>query len=181
MKLGFTKTTNDKKNPVYITMSNTGKKFEFKFREDGVLKVNGKNAEIKIIENEAGFTYIVFKKHKYPVEIIERHQNKYHILINGVSYYFSVETPFSYLRKMHLSKIQGESKTELILAPMPGKIVDVLVEENTMVKEGDSLVILEAMKMQNEILSHAAGKVKYIKIKAEDTVMKDEILVEIEK
>ncbi|MFW5781313.1 MAG: biotin/lipoyl-containing protein [Bacteroidota bacterium] len=67
------------------------------------------------------------------------------------------------------------------MAPMPGKIVDILVEENTEVKEGDSIVILEAMKMQNEIICHTAGKVSSINIKAEDTVMKDDVLLEIEK
>jgi len=170
-----------KKPPVYIALSSTGSKFDIQLRENGDVKVNHKTADIKIIENEAGFTYIQYKKHKYPIEILEKNQNKYHVLINGVSYFISVETPFSFLRRKHLEKLKSESKKEFILAPMPGKIVDVLVEENATVKEGDSLVILEAMKMQNEIISHTSGKVKMIKIKAEDTVMKDEILVEIEK
>ena len=181
MKIGFTSESSPKKPPVYIALSSTGKKFDIQLREDGDVKVNHKTADIRIIENEAGFTYIQYKKRKYPIEILEKNQNKYHVLINGVSYFFSIETPFSYLRRKHLEKIQSASKKEFILAPMPGKIIDVLVEENATVKEGDSLVILEAMKMQNEIISHTSGKVKMIKIKAEDTVMKDEILVEIEK
>jgi biotin carboxyl carrier protein len=64
---------------------------------------------------------------------------------------------------------------------MPGKIVDVLVEENAVVKEGDSIVILEAMKMQNEIISHVSGKVKSINIRPEDIVNKDDVLIVIEK
>ena len=181
MKIGFTQDSNNKKNPMYIAMSSTGSKFEVQLKEDGDVKINRKKADVKIIENDAGFTYIQFKNKKYPIEILEKTQNKYHVLINGVSYFFSVETPFSYIRRKHLDKIKSESKKEFILAPMPGKIVDILVEENATVKEGDSLVILEAMKMQNEIVSHTSGKIKLIKIKAEDTVMKDEVLVEIEK
>lgn len=181
MKIGFTQDSNNKKNPLYIAMSSTGNKFEVQLKEDGNVKINHKNADVKIVENDAGFTYIQFKNRKYPIEILEKNQNKYHVLINGVSYFFSVETPFSYIRRKHLDSIKSEFKKEFILAPMPGKIVDVLVEENATVKEGDSLVILEAMKMQNEIVSHTSGKIKMIKIKAEDTVMKDEILVEIEK
>ena len=181
MKIGFTQDSNTKKSPMYIAMSSTGSKFEVQLKEDGNVKINRKNADIKIIENDAGFTYIQFKNRKYPIEILEKTQNKYHVLINGVSYFFSVETPFSYIRRKQLDKMKNESKKEFILAPMPGTIVDVLVEENATVKEGDSLVILEAMKMQNEIVSHTSGKIKLIKIKAEDTVMKDEVLVEIER
>ncbi len=181
MKIGFTQDSNSKKSPMYIAMSSTGNKFEVQLKEDGNVKINHKNSDIKIIENDAGFTYIQYKNKKYPIEILEKTQNKYHVLINGVSYFFSVETPFSYIRRKQLDKMKNVSKKEFILAPMPGKIVDILVEENATVKEGDSLVILEAMKMQNEILSHTSGKIKLIKIKTDDTVMKDEVLVEIER
>jgi biotin carboxyl carrier protein len=64
---------------------------------------------------------------------------------------------------------------------MPGKIVDLLVEENAEIKEGDPILILEAMKMQNEISSHVTGKIKKILVKQNDSVAKDEVLLEIEK
>ena len=64
---------------------------------------------------------------------------------------------------------------------MPGKIVELLVEENQIVKQGDPLLILEAMKMQNEILSNINGKILSINFGPDDTVMKDDILIEVEK
>ena len=64
---------------------------------------------------------------------------------------------------------------------MPGKIIEFLVEEDQEVKEGDPLLILEAMKMQNEILSTSTGKIKNIFFNPNDTVMKDDILIEVEK
>ena len=64
---------------------------------------------------------------------------------------------------------------------MPGKIVDIMVEEGSEVKEGEPIVILEAMKMQNEIASHVSGTVISLGVKKSDSVMKDDILIEIQK
>ena len=64
---------------------------------------------------------------------------------------------------------------------MPGKILDIMVEEKGEIKEGEPLVILEAMKMQNEIVSNVSGVIKKINIKTNENVMKDDIMIEIEK
>jgi len=62
---------------------------------------------------------------------------------------------------------------------MPGKIIDVIVRENTEVIRGEALVILEAMKMQNEIQSLVNGTVTRIGVKPGQNVMKDDMLAEI--
>ena len=53
---------------------------------------------------------------------------------------------------------------------MPGKVIAVLVAEGDQVEKGQGLVIVEAMKMENEVHSPIAGEVKEIKVKAGDTV-----------
>jgi len=67
-----------------------------------------------------------------------------------------------------------------VRALMPGRITSVLVKEDEMVKEGTPLLILEAMKMQNEIGSPIAGRVKSISVREGATVKKDSILITIE-
>jgi biotin carboxyl carrier protein len=62
---------------------------------------------------------------------------------------------------------------------MPGKIIDVLVREGSNVLRGEPVVILEAMKMQNEIKSPVNGKIVKVTAKANNNVMKDDLLVEI--
>jgi biotin carboxyl carrier protein len=62
---------------------------------------------------------------------------------------------------------------------MPGKIIDVLVREGTTVLRGEPVVILEAMKMQNEIISPVNGMVAKVMAKPNTNVMKDDILIEI--
>jgi len=149
------------------------------FSED--VMINHKKSDIKIFDDENGFTYILYKRKKYLAEIVEKSQNRYTVLINGVSYSFTIETPISYKRKKYLEKNKTSSRTELVGAPMPGKIVDVLVEAGARVKVGESLLILEAMKMQNEIASPVSGLVKKVFVKQGDIVNKEDVLIEIEK
>ncbi len=179
MKLNTKKSKVVKDEFIAVTQHNKRYRINSLFSEN--LKINNKKADIKIFENEEGFTYLVWKNRKYQAEITEKNQNKYTVLLNGISYSFSIESPISYKRKKYLEKHKEKSKTETIIAPMPGKIVDLLVEENTEIKEGEPILILEAMKMQNEINSHVAGKIKKILVKQNDSVAKDEVLLEIEK
>jgi biotin carboxyl carrier protein len=145
------------------------------------LRINGHKKEVKIFENEEGFTFIEFNNKKYLAEITDKSQNKYTVLLNGVSYSFTIESPISYRRRKYLEKHKQHNKIEVVTAPMPGKIVELLVEESSHVKEGEAILILEAMKMQNEIIAQVTGKIKKISVKAGDSVTKDDVLMEIER
>ena len=137
--------------------------------------------DIKLHEDPDGFTYIVWKNKKYMLDIIEKNQNRYTIMVNGVWHSFTVETPISLKRRRYLEKKGDSSSSVVIEAPMPGKIIDILVEEGSEIKEGEPIIILEAMKMQNEISSHVSGIVKSVEVKKNDSVMKDDVLIEIQK
>ena len=165
----------------YIAVTPNDTKYVFKNTFSEKITINGKHRDIQIFESEDGFTYLEYKAKRYLVEIAEKNQNKYTVIVNGVSYSFTIESPTSYKRRKYLEKHRQVSKTEYVTAPMPGKIIDVLVEDGTKIKEGESVLILEAMKMQNEITAHVGGKIKKVLVKAGDTVGKDENLMEIEK
>jgi len=169
------------KREKYIACTPGNKKFEITNPLEPKVKIKGRKHDLQIVEDEKGFSYIVFKNKKFLVEILEKNQNRYIIMINGVWYSFSIETPISYKRKKTLTKNGFASSVENVMAPMPGKILDIMVEENSEIKEGEPIVILEAMKMQNEIVSNVNGKIRKINIKQNDTVMKDEVMIEIEK
>jgi glutaconyl-CoA/methylmalonyl-CoA decarboxylase subunit gamma len=168
-------------NSEYIAVTPQSKRYKIRnpFSED--ITINSKKADIKIFDDENGFTYLLYKRRKYLAEIVEKNQNQYTVLINGVSYTFSIETPFSYKRRKYLDKTKLKSKTELVGAPMPGKIMDILVEPGSKVKEGEAILILEAMKMQNEITSPVNGIIKNVVVRQNDIVNKEDILVEINK
>jgi len=66
---------------------------------------------------------------------------------------------------------------EEVNAPMPGKILQVKVKEGDSVSEGDTLLILEAMKMENEIFANTTGKIKKINVSVNDMVDTGDILL----
>lgn len=175
----FSKSKKNKQK--FIACTGNNKKYEFVNPKELYIKQGKEKIPIEIISDKQGFVYIIWRKKKYLVDIIEKNQNQYEILVNGVSYPISIESPFSYKRRKYLAKNKEEAKVERIQAPMPGKIIEFLVEENQIVKEGEALLILEAMKMQNEIISNVSGKINKINFHPEDTVMKDDVLIEVEK
>jgi biotin carboxyl carrier protein len=68
---------------------------------------------------------------------------------------------------------------EEVVAPMPGKVLQLKVNEGDSVKEGDTLLILEAMKMENEIVANASGSIKKISVAANDMVDTGDVLLVI--
>ena len=68
---------------------------------------------------------------------------------------------------------------EEVLAPMPGKVLQLKVSEGDSVKDGDILLILEAMKMENEIVANASGSIKKINVVLNDMVDIGDVLMVI--
>lgn len=177
--MGLFGSKNNEKEVLFAVSKNKNT-LEIKDYNSKVSEINGKKVQPKFI-NEDGINFIELGGKKYQYELVAKHQNQYDILINGKCYSFSVETPFSMERKKFLETQEGESKYEEIIAPMPGKIIEVFVEEGSIINEGDPLFILEAMKMQNEILCANSGTVSFVNIKKDQNVMKDELMMKIEK
>ena len=75
---------------------------------------------------------------------------------------------------------RGKKRSGTISSTIPGKVISLHVTVGDEVKEGDVMIILEAMKMQNIIRAEASGKVKTINVGAGDSVAADEIMVEFE-
>ncbi|HWA40232.1 MAG TPA: biotin/lipoyl-containing protein [Gemmatimonadales bacterium] len=87
-------------------------------------------------------------------------------------------------RTRHIRSLTGAgqkgSGPTTLKAPMPGLVVRVGVEEGARVEAGTPLVVLEAMKMENELRATAPGVVKGVKVKAGQAVEKGQVLVEFE-
>lgn len=67
-----------------------------------------------------------------------------------------------------------------VTAPLPGRVLDVRVKENQKVKTGEVLLVLEAMKMANEIRAPQGGKVRTLHVQAGDTVEKGQPMVSLQ-
>ena len=74
----------------------------------------------------------------------------------------------------------GTGKKDGVKSPLPGVILDIKVKEGDTVKKGQTVIILEAMKMENNINAHKDGKVVEIKVKQGDSVLEGTDLIIIE-
>ena len=87
----------------------------------------------------------------------------FNITVNGVAYNVTVE--------------ESAAGAVQVNSPMPGNILDVKVSAGQAVQAGDVLVILEAMKMENEIVAPQDGTVASVSVKKGDTVNSGDLLV----
>jgi acetyl-CoA carboxylase biotin carboxyl carrier protein len=67
-----------------------------------------------------------------------------------------------------------------ILAPLAGKVWEVLVEVGAKVEEDDEVLIIEALKMENTVYATSSGTVKEIKVKKGDSVQDEDVLIVLE-
>jgi biotin carboxyl carrier protein len=83
-------------------------------------------------------------------------------------------------KRLRTSELAAETSSEFTLkAPMPGLVVAVPVEEDQQVEKGQIILILESMKMQNELRSPRPGKVPRIWVKAGESVEQKQILLTV--
>ena len=106
----------------------------------------------------------------------------YNITVNGVAYSVSVEETAAGAASVAAAAPKaaapaGAAGAVTVKAPMPGNILDVKVAAGASVKAGDVLVILEAMKMENEIVAPQDGTVASVNVNKGDTVNSGDVLV----
>ncbi len=114
-------------------------------------------------------------------EIVQKKQNNYSVMVNGNIYHFEIVRDESAQRKKKFGIKTSKENIILLKAPMPGKICEIFVSKGTEVKQGEPILILEAMKMQNQILAPDNARVVKIHIKKNDNVFGDQLLVEMER
>ena len=100
--------------------------------------------------------------------------------VNGNKYDVNIEDEYDILvKKMGLSANVVQKMTN-VKAPMPGLVVEVLVEPGQAIEKGSQLLILEAMKMENVLKAEGEGIVKSIEVIKGAAVDKGQILIEME-
>jgi len=106
-------------------------------------------------------------------------EDEYRVLVDGRSYHVELVDE----RRVRLGGAQPGIQLEgrqQVSVPMPGKVIAVLVGEGDRVEKGQGLVIVEAMKMENEVRSPIAGEVKEVRVKAGDALEAGALLMVVE-
>jgi biotin carboxyl carrier protein len=156
-----------------------GKDFEISSNDEGFV-VNGKPIQWDLVKISDGYFHIIHEQKSYRAEVVKHDASTktFVIKINGHAYTVGLKDQFDLLlEKMGMSAVTS-AKINNIKAPMPGLIIDLKVKIGDVVKLGDQLLILEAMKMENILKAPGEGTVKNVKVKKGDSVEKGQVLVE---
>ena len=105
------------------------------------------------------------------------HSGCYTVQIDGTSYGVAVRDPRRWSGERHTASPEGKQN---VSAPMPGKVVRILVSENQAVEQGQGLVVVEAMKMQNEIKCPRNGSIRKVLVREGQAVNAGETLLVVE-
>jgi biotin carboxyl carrier protein len=139
-------------------------------------------AELDVLQVGKQDFHVLQDNQSYHCKVIETdYANKTLTLeVNGSKYTLNIEDEYDLLvKKMGLSKFVAH-KISSIKAPMPGLIIDILIEPGQTIEKGTPLLILEAMKMENVLKSEGDGVVKSIEVVKAQAVDKGHILIEME-
>jgi pyruvate carboxylase subunit B len=128
----------------------------------------------------AGFYSLIVDGKQYTLWIDSAGKGKHRVWIDHRPLTAVVEDERTVLKNLLKKSSGGRAGIEEVKAPMPGLVVDVIVQPGQEVKAGQGLVIIEAMKMENEIRSPVDGKVKQIRVEKGAAVEKDTVLLDIE-
>jgi biotin carboxyl carrier protein len=143
-----------------------------------VCKVDGEAVEVDAALTARDILSLLIGGKAYEIKRERSLQGELHMVIGSARYAVDVQDPRSLRTRRAIAGT--ETGPQKIKAPMPGKIVRILVSEKDEVKAGQGVIVMEAMKMQNEMKSPKAGKVQKILTAEGSTVNPGDTLAIIE-
>jgi len=131
------------------------------------------------------------RDNNYNVKIHSHEGNKIELEVNGTSYSVKMKEEIKKTKTPTLVraaskrpseplKVNPSSSKTKIVAPIPGVVLSLDVKVGDVIKVGDRLLVLEAMKMENNIVSEKAGTITAVSINVGQQVLQNEIMIELE-
>jgi biotin carboxyl carrier protein len=151
--------------------------------ETKTLEVTPEQANaLDLIQIDANHYHVIVGGKKYRAELVsvDYTQRAFVIKVNGNTFQLHIADRFERLIKSMGLSVGGGQKMNLIKAPMPGMVLDILVSVGQQLQKGDPLIILEAMKMENMIKSASEATVKRIYVNKGQAVDKGTLLIDFE-
>ncbi|MEP0805190.1 MAG: biotin attachment protein [Chloroflexota bacterium] len=156
------------------------KEFLVEIIDERHVSIDGKTYEVDFVSVSGQPVYSLIVDGKSHEAYVSESDEGWQVLLHGRLYPVKVEDE----REKRLRAAAGggvvESGEFHLKAPMPGLVVAVPVEEGQQVKKGQVLVILESMKMQNELKSPRDGTVARIRVRAGESVEQKQALLSVQ-
>ncbi|MDO9510265.1 MAG: acetyl-CoA carboxylase biotin carboxyl carrier protein subunit [Bacteroidales bacterium] len=165
------------------------------------IKLNDRIANVELMSRAESRAIIRVDGKEYEADILMVEQDVYSVLLNGIS--FNIELiPGNNLKQYTVNTYRHSYEAEIIdaetryrqnrekglalegeksiISPMPGKVISILTKPGDEVKEGQTLIIISAMKMESEFKAKSDGIVTEVRVKENDTVDGKQVLIVME-
>jgi len=160
----------------------SNRSFDIEVKDDGSLLLNGEAVALDAVLTNRDSWNVIMENKSFNVKLLSFDMDAKQLLlmVDDEEFQIAINDELDdLLSKMGMSG-GGSAEMEDVRAPMPGLVLNVMVEPGQEIKEGDPLVILEAMKMENVIKATGDGIIGKVLVSNQDAVEKNQILIEME-
>lgn len=147
---------------------------------EAMVKINQRDYRLKVLKFSTNILEFMINNSYHYAKILSSSTSEVKLLIDGTEMKISKHSKLSEVLEKSLSKISMSTGVNSLTSQIPGRVVSVIGKQGDPVNKGDSIVVLESMKMQVAVKSHKDGIIKEIKVKQGNTVSRNDIIAVIE-
>ena len=154
-----------------------GQEYLIEILDEDRVRIDGELYEISFEAIRQQLTYSLLVEGKSFETNIYQENGRWEVLMRGSRYTVDVVDEREKRLRSAAGSSQLQSEQYYLQAPMPGLVIDIPVQEGQEVEEGEVLLVLESMKMQNELTAPRQGTVSRIKVELQENVDRKQTLV----
>ena len=145
-----------------------------------VATINGKEHSIKIVGLKNSILEFILDNSYRTAKILELGSSHIKLLMNGEQIILKKHSKLTEILEKSMALGGSSSGENKLLSQIPGRVVSIMVKTGDQIKKGDSVIVLESMKMQVAVKAHKDGQIRDTKVKIGDTVSRNDVVALIE-
>lgn len=145
-----------------------------------VATINGKEHSIKIVGLKNSILEFILDNSYKTAKILEFGSSHIKLLMNGEQIILKKHSKLTEILEKSMVLGGSSSGENKLLSQIPGRVVSIMVKAGDQIKKGDSVIVLESMKMQVAVKAHKDGQIRDTKVKIGDTVSRNDVVAVIE-
>ena len=145
-----------------------------------VATINGKEHSIKIVGLKNSILEFILDNSYRTAKILEFGSYHIKLLMNGEQIILKKHSKLTEILEKSMALGGSSSGENKLLSQIPGRVVSIMVKAGDPIKKGDSVIVLESMKMQVAVKAHKDGQIRDTKVKIGDTVSRNDVVAVIE-
>jgi biotin carboxyl carrier protein len=147
---------------------------------DLVIKINDKEHLLKIIDIGTDKLEFIFDNRFHEAKIADSTSTELRIVLDNQFLVLKKHSKLSEIIEKSSSSAGGANSMNTISSQIPGRVISIAISKGEEVKQGDSIVVLESMKMQVAIKSHRDGKIRDLKVKEGQSISRNDVIAILE-